>query len=548
MERIAAQLAAPPNVNRYQPHAKQREFHAMRVKHRLFLGGNRSGKSVGGTVDGIYHAMGRHPFRPVPPAPTRGRVIGTDFTEGINLVLLPLWRQWTPPSLLINGSWEDSYHVGENGRFLSLANGSTVQFNSMEQDVQKFAGQSLHWTHFDEEPPEDVWDEARARVVDTDGEWWMTLTPVLGLDFIYDKVYRPGKLAMENPELLEPKLIDAETGLPLFGVVEVESYDNTHLKRSALDGFFNTLDEDARKTRQSGQFIQITGAVFPDFSIDRHTMPASDFHLRLGYHRVYVSIDNGWRDHTAVLWHAVDPFHNVTTFAEVYVNETLIVDVAALIRRKNAELGIEKPHIYVGDPRSLKQKNQQTGTSNRQAFARAGIPIATDGINGDVEFGVQRMTQYLRHNREPGYGGWERPHFQEQYDVHGDPQGPALVGTLPTPKWLITSDCPNLTRQMGKNRWRRRARASDERNMNKLQEIQQTDNHATDSARFFFVLQPDLAPHETRQGKSGRQYAQIADTLGAVQPDTRRDPRAARPTGWRYRPTNSVGGHVDGEE
>src|SRR5690606_38551971 len=181
----------------------------------------------------------------------------------------------------------------------------------------------------------------------------------LGLDYIYDDVYRPGKLAMENPELLDPKYLDAETGLPLFGVVEVESYENTHLKRSALDGFFSTLDAETAKTRQSGQFIQITGAVWPDFSRDRHVIPAGSFRPRPGYHRVYVSIDNGWRDHTAVLWHAVSPHDDVTTFAELYVNETLIVDVAHQILRMNSILGIGKPYVYVGDPHSLKQKNQQ---------------------------------------------------------------------------------------------------------------------------------------------------------------------------------------------
>lgn len=534
LERISGQLAAPPNINRYRPHAKQLAFHSMRVKNRLFLGGNRSGKSVGGTAEGIYRAMGRHPYRPVPAGPTRGRVYGTNFSMGIEKVLLPLWGQWTPPSQLINGSWLDSYHDGKDGKVLNFDNGSMVEFMSYEQGVQASAGASRHWVHFDEEPPEDIYDEARARLIDTDGDWWMTLTPVLGLDFIFDAVYKPGKLAVENPELLTPEMLDGETGLPLFGVVEVESYENTHLKRSALDGYFGTLDEDTAKTRRGGQFVQITGAVFPDYSADRHVMPDDEFKLRHGYHRIYESIDNGWRDHTAVLWHAVDPFGNVTTFDELYVNETLYSDVAAGIKRIRRHWGIDRPHITVGDPTAMKQKNGITGTNPRMEFARLGIPVASEGIERDVEHGIRRMTQYLRHNRDPGYGGWERPRYE--FDAVGQA---VVVGTLPTPKWLITTRCPNLVRQMSKNRWRRRARASDERSMNKLREIQQTDNHGTDSARFFFVTQPDLAPHETRQRADGRRYAEVADTLGAVRPDSRRDPRATRPTGWRYRPTAS---------
>ncbi len=263
LDRIGSQLAevaTVPNMLRYEPHARQSAFHRLECKHRLFLGGNRSGKSVAGTLEGLYRAKGEHPYRDVPAAPTRGRVYGTDFPMGIEKVLLPLWKQWTPPSMLINGSWEDSYHDGKDGKILTFSNGSTVEFMSYEQGVQKSAGASRHWIHFDEEPPKDIYDEARARLVDTDGDWWMTLTPVLGLDFIFDEVYGPAVLARDHPEALTPEMRDGETGLPLFGVVEVDSYENTHLKRSALDGFFGTLTEDA--CQQAGG-RRTDGRVFP---------------------------------------------------------------------------------------------------------------------------------------------------------------------------------------------------------------------------------------------------------------------------------------------
>lgn len=550
LERIGGQLAEvtqAPNLLRYDPHDKQIAFHSLATKHRLNLGGNRSGKSVAGTIEGLYHARGEHPFRRVPPAPTRGRVIGTDFTNGIELVLLPLWAQWTPPSMLINGSWEDSYHDGKEGKILTFANGSWVQFNSYEQSVNKFAGQSLHWTHFDEEPPKDIYDEARARVVDTDGDWWMTLTPVLGLDYIYDEVYKPAVLGRDHPELLETHQIDQETGLPLFGVVEVESYDNRHLKQSALDGYFSTLSEDARATRRSGKFVQISGAVFPDFNRDLHVIPGGFFAPRHGYHRIYESIDNGWRDHTAVLFHAVDPKGNVTTFDEIYVNLTLYSDIARLIKERRQRWGYDRPYITVGDPRSMKQKNAITGTNPRQEFARHGIGIATESINGDVEYGVTRMTQYLRHLRDPDHLG-----IAAGLTVIGE--GGLSAPRVVFPKWLIDGEnCPNLVRQLEKNRWRRRANASDEQTMNKLTEMQQTDNHATDSARFFFVLMPDLAPRKTQSQRDRTVAAGVADMLGAVNPDTGHDPHFAggrRTAGgaWKYRPTTSRPGEFEGWE
>lgn len=548
LARMAATFDGPPNVNRYQPHPKQDVFHRLKAKHRLFLGGNRSGKSVAGTVEGIYRARGEHPSRPVPPGPTRGRVIGTDFPMGIEKVLLPLWAQWTPPSLLVNGSWEDSFYHGQDGRILTLANGSTVEFMSMEQSVNKFAGASRHWVHFDEEPPKDIYDESRARLIDTDGDWWMTLTPVLGLDYIYDDVYVPGKLAMEHPEELGEAQIDAATGLPLFGVVEVESYENTHLQRSALDGFFATLDASSAQTRRSGRFVQVTGAVWPDFHRTTHVIPPV-FRPREGYHRIFVSIDNGWRDHTAVLWHAVDPHDNVTTFAEVYVNETLIRDICVLIKRMSERWGIGRPYVYVGDPRGLRKRNEITGTNALMEFARGGIPIATKGINGDVEFGVQRMTQYLRARRDPVQAEIMQDLLRDQMYLGEDgiDGGPIYQPRTEYPKWLVTTDCPNLIRQLEKNRWRRRAKAADEQSLNKLVEMVQSDNHSTDSARFFFVMMPDLAPKDTQKKKSGRMVAEVADMLGAVKPDTHRDPKLGDSSkGWSYRPVGEFDGWEEG--
>ena len=65
---------ARPNLYAYVPHDKQYLFHKCDSKVILYIGGNRSGKTTGGAVETIYRAMGRHPYKKVTPAPTRGRV------------------------------------------------------------------------------------------------------------------------------------------------------------------------------------------------------------------------------------------------------------------------------------------------------------------------------------------------------------------------------------------------------------------------------------------------------------------------------------------
>jgi hypothetical protein len=74
-------------------------------------------------------------------------VVAVDFLNGVDKIILPLWKQWLPKKYLINGSWEDSY--SRERHVLTLNNGSFDEFMSQDQDLDKFAGSSRHFVHFD---------------------------------------------------------------------------------------------------------------------------------------------------------------------------------------------------------------------------------------------------------------------------------------------------------------------------------------------------------------------------------------------------------------
>jgi len=58
---------------------------------------------------------------------------------------------------------------------------SAVQFKSYDQGRKKFQGTSKHWVWLDEEPPRDVYDECRTRIMDCNGRMVSTFTPLEGL-------------------------------------------------------------------------------------------------------------------------------------------------------------------------------------------------------------------------------------------------------------------------------------------------------------------------------------------------------------------------------
>lgn len=171
--------AREPNLLAYVPHAKQELFHRSLAKIKLYIGGNRSGKTHGGVVEDIYRLKGIHPYRKVPEGPVRGRAVCVDFRQGINEILIPKFRQLIPPSLLIGGSWDRSYNTTE--KKLTCSNRSTLEFMTYEQSTDAFAGTSRHFIHYDEEPPKPIYNECQARLIDTDGDAYLTMTPLLGM-------------------------------------------------------------------------------------------------------------------------------------------------------------------------------------------------------------------------------------------------------------------------------------------------------------------------------------------------------------------------------
>lgn len=497
-----------PNLYAYVPHKKQRKFHVSEKHTKLYIGGNRSGKTTGGVVEDIFWAMGRHPFRKVPDGPTRGRVAAVDFVQGVEKIILPEFARWMPPSFLKNGSWEDSY--SKILRTLTLTNGSFIEFMSYDQDLDKFAGTSRHWTHYDEEPPHHVFNECQARLIDTNGSSWLTMTPVEGMSWVYDDLYVPGK----------------DQNDPDIEVIEVDMLENPHVSPEAAERYLKTLDDQERKAREHGHFVQLGGRVFKEFAKDTHVIELTDSRLTNSAPPLdwewYVSIDHGFNNPTAMLWHAVSPDNQVITFSEHYKSEMTVKEHAAIFHARNAAFG-RVPDIVCGDP-AMHQRNAITGTSIVQEYAEHGVFISTDGIPRDVATGVNTMTQYLR------------------LDANNKPH------------WYITENCDAFINEMLRLRWKTWSNRKMQYENNKHEQIHKKDDHACDSARYFFTLLPDLTPIEDAAvaENNGLLHAVVGNSVTAapisgswdqlLASQTRSEGSSGSSQKWNIRQSQDLGG------
>lgn len=445
------QQVREPNIYAYKPHPKQLVFHQSHAKVRLFLGGNRSGKTQASVVEDIWYLTNTHPYKKTPEGKIRGRVVAVDILQGVNQIILPKVSQLLPPSQLINGSWEDSYNKSE--RQLTLVNGSTCEFLSYEMDLEKFAGTSRHFIHFDEEPPKSIYNECGARVIDTDGDMWISETPVEGMTWVYEDLYEP----WQNGDKPASELF----------VVEVDMAENPYLSEAAITRFLSGLEDDERAAREHGHFVQMSGFVFKSFKPETHVIdPVAPKELLQKGWEIYNSIDHGWNNPTAVLWHAVSPQDQVITFGEHYVSEMTIEEHAKVIHAKEAEWGLTgKLHLRTGDP-AMEQHSGITGTSIKEEYAKHGIYIYTDSVPrgaAGVQIGIARMQQYFKLKDDK-------------------------------PAWQITEDCANFIKELRKLRWKTYASKKARDENNRQEQVHKKDDHAFDSARYFSTFLPELAP------------------------------------------------------
>lgn len=434
-ERLKTQ-SRRPNIFGYTPHAKQIKFHSSTKKIRLYIGGNRSGKTVGGICEDIWWATGKHPYRETPPPPVRGRVCSVDFTNGIEKTIRPEVARWCPLSELRGGSWSTAYD--KQTRTLHFANDSFIEFMSYDQELDKFSGTSRHFIHHDEEPPKDIYVENLARTVDTGGEIWFTMTPVEGMTWIFDDIYMRGK--------------DDD---PTIDVIEVDMLENPYLQEGEVQLFLSGLDEDERNARVHGKFVQLGGLVYKQFSSEVHVMepfvPNKEW--------LWVaSLDHGFNNPTAWLWHAINPDGRVFTFHEHYESGQTIDYHAKKVHEVNTTFG-RAPEYYVGDP-SIRNRDPITGTSIFEEYVKYGIPIVL--ANNDVAAGVNRVARYLK------------------------------LAADGRPNLMITKNCTNLIWEMNRYRWKTYANKKLQNKNNAHEQAHKKDDHACDSLRYFIMSRPDL--------------------------------------------------------
>jgi phage terminase large subunit-like protein len=389
----------------YRPHPKQRECHeAVGTPTRAFMGGNRAGKTTMGIADDLIQAA---PWELLPDrlkpfkrfeCPFYCRII-VPSGKVLHPVTVQKLREWTPKEMLAQQGFDASLNKADNN--LSFECGCRFDFMTFEQTLDKFGGAALHRCHHDEEPPEDIRQECLMRLIDFDGDELFTMTPLMGMTWMFDAIY--GRRHTD----------------PDIKVVLADIDDNPHLSDAAKERALKDLTDEERQARKEGRMVHFEGMVYPGFDKAKVLRPERGLVQELD---VIVGIDPGIRE-AGVVWVGFDGENNAIIFDELSPHDQTVPEIAADIRRINAKWGLvgDKVPRYVIDP-AARQRTLTTAVSVETFYHNEDI-YPGHGQN-DVEAGITDIRRRIKDNSlqvSQDCGGvlWEAERYRQQMREDG---------------------------------------------------------------------------------------------------------------------------------
>jgi len=372
------------NLARYNSgklvHKKQLEFHKCKKKNRWVFGGNRSGKTECGAVETVWLARGIHPYKKNKPVScwvvSLSKQVQRDVAQ--NKVLHYLRKDWIEAIVMASGRADSA----DNGiiDFILVRNVfgslSRIGFKSCDQGREKFQGSSLDFVWFDEEPPFDIYQECRMRVLDRKGEIFGTMTPLKGLTWVYNEIY----LNTAHDDNVWH--------------IEMEWADNPYLDKNEIEMMTKSMSQEELESRRYGKFMMCGGLVYNEFDENLHVIEPFDVPKEW---QDNISIDPGLNNPLSAHWYARDFDGNVYVIAEHFDKGK---DVAYHSERIKAISKRLDWHYYNGKLRALidsaaMQRTLASSKSVVELFAEKDI-LVNPKVNKDMFSGINRVKRFLK--------------------------------------------------------------------------------------------------------------------------------------------------------
>jgi len=260
-------------------HPKQIEAHESVKAVRALFWGNRVGKTEWGGQETAEYATLHHPHRE----------LRAPFEIWSACPSFDVQEHTTQQKLLRYIPEKEIEHIeylrGRIIKKMTLKNGVVILFKSYEQGREKFQGAGVRLIWFDEEPPQDIWDESFVRVeAGQQLDVILTMTAIKGMTWVYNRIYQD----TSNPDLF---------------VSTAGWDDNPFLTEKQKDQMSRGLSPASLLVRREGKFTKRVGLVCSWFDRSKHIRHYDSLDHSWTWYEV---LDGGWSDPAAWLLVGVD--------------------------------------------------------------------------------------------------------------------------------------------------------------------------------------------------------------------------------------------------
>lgn len=393
----------------YRPHAKQDLFHrAGKFKRRFVRTGNRFGKSTMGAAEDCAWALGERiwydkgdPARTegLPGFSTKGVIICADWDKAEEIFTDPQngkLSKLLPKSRVLGMETNQSGNV-DRVKVECLHGGiSTIYLDTVKSYLNNPMGHESSdwdWVHIDEPCPEEMYSAYARGLVDREGSAWFTCTPITEL-WINEMFFPSGRMKDDLAQAYEKK------GTSRW-VITGSIYDNTLLKKSAIDTFESEMPAKERASRLHGKPLQLAGAIYDEFDDSIHE---------------YQGVPTGWVDAVtppdnwtiryavdihdaipqAVLFAATGPLGHVYFFAENFDE----IHIGRACKQIKETLKGRKAHTVIADPRAW-NPNPRDSSTIADDFHAEGIFI--EPASKDLTRGIIKVKEFLKKRDRKGH-------------------------------------------------------------------------------------------------------------------------------------------------
>jgi len=320
-----------PAIAAYKPSPGQLALHNSLKDIRLGTGGNQSGKTECLIMDAAFHLLRcypdwykgrRFPF-PQPNASDKERLrfrfVCASRDNGLDNIVIPRFESILPLGFIVE---RKKNSCGDISGFVTYY-GDYISFMTYNQKAIEFASDQFDGIYLDEPPPEDIFDECRARTFMRGGFMMLDATFVWENTWLLDKLMSPEYREKVFHVCLRTKDNPAMTA---------ENYRKLEEKYAE--------DEEMKQARLEGKPPHLTGLVFKEFSTARHVVPW--FWTPDEEFSHYMAIDPHGRKSWCISWWAVSRKDKKYVIDEAYKNLHTYRDIALTIALKEKRITEEE--------------------------------------------------------------------------------------------------------------------------------------------------------------------------------------------------------------